>query len=88
MPPLETLSPFDFLAPEKQDVFFMGSLSATKLDQPNSNARIGKLKKVLSVPKSLKNEASGGRRRSLSNLFKGRSRKSSITEDEIGQISH
>ena len=43
---------------------------------------MGKLKKVLSVPKSLKNEA-GGRRRSLSNLFKSRSRKSSITEDEI-----
>ena len=80
MPPLETLSPFDFLeGPERQDVFFMGSISATKLDKKSEKS--GKLKKVLSVPKAL-SEKGGNRRRSLSNLFKGRSRKSSINEDE------
>mgnify|MGYP001345861475 CR=1 FL=1 len=82
MPPLETLSPFDFLeGPERQDVFFMGSISATKLDAKKSLSTGGKLKKVLSVPKAL-SEKGQNRRRSLSNLFKGRSRKSSINEDE------
>lgn len=82
MPPLETLSPFDFLeGPERQDVFFMGSISATKLDSKKSGGGSGKLKKVLSVPKAL-SEKGQNRRRSLSNLFKGRSRKSSINEDE------
>ena len=82
MPPLETLSPFDFLeGPERQDVFFMGSISATKLDANAKKSGSGKLKKVLSVPKAL-SEKGQNRRRSLSNLFKGRSRKSSINEDE------
>ena len=82
MPPLETLSPFDFLeGPERQDVFFMGSISATKLDaNSKKSGGSGKLKKVLSgVSLSEKGQ---NRRRSLSNLFKGRSRKSSINEDE------
>ena len=60
MAPLETLSPFDFMSPLKEDdsVFFMGSIGSMK-PEPAAEAKMaGKLKRVLSAPsKSLKTDA-------------------------------
>merc|ERR1711981_248259 len=83
MAPLETVSPCDFLAPLKQDdsVFFVGSLNASSVPKgsPSSFKFGGRIKRVLSAPKSLKG-GGGERRKSLSQFFKPKSAAKVSTE--------
>jgi len=98
MPPLETLSPFDFMAPLKEDdsVFFMGTLTgmAKSAEKQSGNSASSEskvtasrmIKRVLSTPKELSKSGSD-RRKSIGNLFKTnkqsrRVRHSSINENE------
>jgi len=96
MAPLETLSPFDFMAPLKEDdsVFFMGTLngmakSAEKSGNSASESKVTAsrmIRRVLSTPKELSKSGSD-RRKSIGNLFKynkqsKRVRHSSINENE------
>lgn len=93
MPPLETMSPFDFMAPLKEDdsVFFMGSITGmTKSAEKSGNSESkvgtrGMIKRVLSTPKELSKSGSD-RRKSIGNLFKSnkqrRVRHTSINENE------
>jgi len=98
MPPLETLSPFDFMAPLKEDdsVFFMGTLtgmakSAEKsVNSTSSESKVTPatrmIKRVLSTPKELSKSGSD-RRKSIGNYFKTnkqrpRVRHSSINEND------